>query len=141
MEVLALFNTTQKSIRDIQSLKQQLDTYMNRLDTLAPQDLKDSVQVVKGDLDAVLNTLYETRNKSNQDMLNYGIKLNDKLAGLYNAASSGHFKPSVNQQLVFADLRSQIEAQLAIYTQIKQVQIAQINHRINSLHLPVIITE
>ena len=69
--------------------------------------------------------LYEKRNKSVQDMLNYGVKLNDKLAGVYNAASYGNFKPSANQYLVYGDLKKQINEQLEIYQDISVTEVKQ----------------
>lgn len=141
MEILTLFNSTQTAISDMQSLQQQMNGYLQKLDTLAPAALKDSVQAINKELETIINTLYETRNKSNQDMLNYGIKLNDKLSGVYGAASSGHFRPSENQRKVYQDLKAEIEAELAAYGKIKSEKIVALNKQINNLALPVIITQ
>ena len=140
MEVLELFNKTQNSIKEMQALQKQMADYQQKLDTLAPQSLKDSFAEIDADITTILNNLYETRNKSNQDMLNYGIKLNDKLSGLYNAVASGNFKPSVNQKLVFEDLETQINDLLAAYEKMVLVKVAGLNAQIHTLNLPIIIS-
>jgi hypothetical protein len=118
-----------------------MDAYVNKLGESAPQQLKDSVTAIKDDLSAIVDVLYEKRNKSVQDMLNYGVKLNDKLAGVYNAASYGNFKPSANQYLVYEDLKKQINEQLEIYQDISVTRVNALNKMILGMNLPVIISE
>src|SRR4029077_1793869 len=43
---------------------------------------------------AIEETLYQTRNHSLEDPLNFPIKLNDKLAGVGDSASTGSFPPT-----------------------------------------------
>lgn len=135
------FNETQNAIKDMWALQSQMDAYINKLGSNAPQELKDSVASIKKQLTAIIDVLYEGRNKSNQDMLNYGIKLNDKLAGVYNAASYGNYRPSANQKIVYEELKMQIDEQLKKYEQIKSTQVAALNKMIIQLALPVIVTE
>ena len=141
IEVRDKFNDTQNAIKDIWALQAQMDAYVNKLGESAPQQLKDSVTAIKDDLSAIVDVLYEKRNKSVQDMLNYGVKLNDKLAGVYNAASYGNFKPSANQYLVYEDLKKQINEQLEIYQDISVTRVNALNKMILGMNLPVIISE
>lgn len=141
IEVRDKFNETQKAIKDMQALQSQMDGYVAKLGMTAPQPLKDSVASINKQITAIIDVLYESRNKSSQDMLNYGIKLNDKMAGVYNAASSGNFKPSNNQRDVFKELSRQVDEQLVKYEQLKTIQINALNEMILSSRLPVIITE
>ncbi len=62
---------------------------------------------------AVEEALYQTKNKSSQDPLNYPIKLNDKLAGVGDSAASGPYAPTAQQIEVRDELVVQIDAQLA----------------------------
>lgn len=141
MEMLETFNSTQEAILDMQEMQKQMRDYLTKLDSLAPQSLKDSIANINKDLDAIINTLYETRNKSSQDMLNYGIKLNDKLSGVIGAVSTGNFRPGNNQRMVYYDLKKQIDMQLEFYRDIKKNRISTLNKTINNLALPVIITK
>ncbi|HCK20876.1 MAG TPA: hypothetical protein DHW15_01550, partial [Bacteroidetes bacterium] len=81
----------------------------------------------------------EARNKSSQDMLNYGIKLNDKLAGVYNTAAHGNFKPSAQSREVYQVLAGLIDEQLALLQTILSEDIDRFNQMIHSQALPVIV--
>jgi photosystem II stability/assembly factor-like uncharacterized protein len=62
---------------------------------------------------AVEEALYQTKNKSSQDPLNYPIRLNDKLAGVGDSAASGPYAPTAQQIEVRDELVAQIDIQLA----------------------------
>jgi hypothetical protein len=64
-------------------------------------------------LAAVEAEIYQVRNQSRQDPLNYPIKLNDKLAGLIGVIDSADAPPTDGARAVFADLSSQLARQLA----------------------------
>jgi hypothetical protein len=76
-----------------------------------------AIAAAANDLDkkmtAVEEALYQTKNKSSQDPLNYPIKLNDKLAGVGDSAASGPYAPTAQQIEVRDELVVQIDAQLA----------------------------
>ena len=87
---------------------------------------------------AIEETLYQTKARSSQDVLNYPIRLNDKLSGIFDVAGSGNFAPSRQVQDVYRDLASQIDLQLARLNEIKQADIAAFNELIRQKALPVI---
>ena len=62
--------------------------------------------------------LYQTKNRSPQDPLNFPIRLNDKLASVADSASAGDFAPTAQQRAVAAALIAEIDTQLA---QLKEV--------------------
>jgi photosystem II stability/assembly factor-like uncharacterized protein len=62
---------------------------------------------------AIEEALYQTKNRSPQDPLNYPIRLNDKLAAVAESASMGDYAPTAQAQTVQAQLIQQIDAQLA----------------------------
>ena len=93
---------------------------------------------VNKQLTAIEETLYQTKAKSGQDVLNYPIKLNDKLSGVFDAANSGNFAPSKQVREVYADLASQIDAQLAKLKTIKEKDVPALNDLIRQKALPVI---
>ena len=87
---------------------------------------------------SIEETLYQTKAKSGQDVLNYPIRLNDKLAGVFDVANSGNFPPSRQVQDVYNDLASQIDVQLAKLKVIKEKDIPSFNELIRQKSLPVI---
>ncbi len=139
LQVQQKFDTTQKALKDIQKARQQMNDYLERLGDQAKPDLKDTAKAIIDRMTVIENVLYETRNKSSQDMLNYGIKLNDKLAGVYNTAAHGNFKPSAQSREVYQVLAGLIDEQLALLQTILSEDIDRFNQMIHSQALPVIV--
>jgi hypothetical protein len=72
----------------------------------AGQALTEKFTEVEGEI-------YQHRNRSNQDPLNYPIRLNNKLAALQGVVESGDAKPTDQSYAVFKDLSARLDAQLA----------------------------
>lgn len=63
-------------------------------------------------LTAIEEAIYQTKNRSGQDPLNYPIRLNDKLAGVFSNVSSGEGRPTKQSREVFSMLSKQLQVQL-----------------------------
>ncbi|MBA3297117.1 MAG: glycosyl hydrolase [Acidobacteria bacterium] len=57
--------------------------------------------------------IYQHRNRSSQDPLNFPVRLNDKLAGLQGTVEGGDYKPTDQSYAVFKELSGRLEKQLA----------------------------
>lgn len=57
--------------------------------------------------------IYQTKNKSGQDPLNYPIRLNDKLAGVLSNISGGEHRPTKQSHEVYAKLSKQLDNELS----------------------------
>jgi photosystem II stability/assembly factor-like uncharacterized protein len=136
--VLNKFNETQKAIKDIRALRSQITSFVGLQGKEAPKEIKQMADSINKKLTLIEETLYQTKSKSSQDVLNYPIKLNDKLSGVFNAANSGNFAPSRQVREVYTNLASQIDVQLAKLNTIKQKDIPAFNELIRQKALPVI---
>ncbi|HZH00145.1 MAG TPA: hypothetical protein VEY32_03635, partial [Flavisolibacter sp.] len=137
-QVREKFNETQKAIKDIRALRTQINGFVSLQGKDVPKEVKSMSDSINRQLTAIEETLYQTKAKSGQDVLNYPIRLNDKLSGLYDAANSGNFAPSKQVQDVYADLSSQVDAQLAKLKAIKEKEVPALNELIRQKALPVI---
>jgi len=63
-------------------------------------------------MSAVEEELYQVRNQSSQDPLNYPIKLNNKIAALTGHVASYEAAPTAQSRQVFALLKQDLDAQL-----------------------------
>jgi photosystem II stability/assembly factor-like uncharacterized protein len=72
----------------------------------AAQALVDKLTDLEGDL-------YQYRNRSSQDPLNYPIRLNNKLAALQSIVESGDARPTDQAYAVFKELSAQLDRDLA----------------------------
>ena len=64
-------------------------------------------------LTAIEGEIYQYRNQSSQDPLNYPIKLNNKLAALQGVVEGGDGKPTQQSYAVFKELSGRLDAELA----------------------------
>jgi hypothetical protein len=82
--------------------------------------------------------LYQTKAKSSQDVLNYPIRINDKLSGLFNVVNSGNNAPSKQVQEVYADLARQADAALVQLESIRKKEVPELNELIRKMAIPAI---
>jgi photosystem II stability/assembly factor-like uncharacterized protein len=132
------YNDVQKGVKDIRSLRTQINDFTTRQGKDIPRDVKQAADTILKQLTAIEEKLHQTKAKSSQDVLNYPIRLNDKLGGLYGAAASGVTAPSKQARDVYADLSSQADAELAKLTHIINTDIQELNKLIRDKSLPVI---
>ncbi len=132
------FNEVQKAIKNIRAIRTQINDYTARWDTTAPRELKQMADSISRQLTAIEETLYQTKAKSGQDVLNYPIRLNDKLSGVFDVANSGNMAPSRQAKEVYADLAAQADVQLKKLETIMTGILPRFNRLIREKELPVI---
>lgn len=132
------FNDVQKAVKDIRTLRTQINEFVARQGKDFPKDVKDKATELTKQLTTIEEALYQTKAKSSQDVLNYPIRLNDKLAGLFDVANSGINPPSQQARDVFADLSNQADVQLNQLKKIIAEGVPAFNSLIREKGLPVI---
>ncbi len=71
--------------------------------------------------------IYQYRNRSSQDPLNFPIRLNNKLAALQGIVDSGDAKPTEQSYAVFKDLSAQLDRQLERLTSLMKTDVPAFN--------------
>ena len=87
---------------------------------------------------AVEEALYQTKNHSPEDPLNFPIRLNDKLAGVGDSAAAGSFAPTAQQIAVRDELVTQIDAELAKLKTIWDTDLPAFNKVIRDQNVPAV---
>jgi len=90
-------------------------------------------------LSAIEGRLYQVRNRSRQDPLNYPIMLNDRLAGLIGVAESADARPTDQSEAVFARLGAQLDAELTEMNRLLDVELPVLNARLRQASMPEIV--
>jgi len=107
------FSETSEAIISIRDVRKQAQDYAARVkDQPNAQSIIDAAKALGDKLTAVEEELYQTKNRSNQDPLNFPIRLNNKLAALANAIAAADAQPTEQQVAVYEDLTARINAQL-----------------------------
>jgi hypothetical protein len=98
----------------------------------------DAANALDKKMTVVEEALYQTKNKSSQDPLNYPIRLNDKLAGVADSASTGSFAPTAQQIAVRDELMTQIDAQLVTLKAIWDTDLPGFNKLVKDQDVPAV---
>ena len=138
LSVQQKFNDVQKGIKDIRALRTQINEFVARQGKDCPKDIKDMAASMTKELTSIEETLYQTKSKSGQDPLNYPIRINDKLSGVFDVANSGFNAPSKQSKDVFTDLSKQADEQLNKLKKIVAEDVPKFNQLIREKSLPVI---
>lgn len=102
-----------QGILDIRKIKGDLVYVKEKIGT-DPQfnDVNSIMKKFGEDLTGVENNIHQTKNMSRQDPLNYGIKLNNRLAFLMYEQGKGDFPPTKQGEEVRQELTQKIDAEL-----------------------------
>jgi photosystem II stability/assembly factor-like uncharacterized protein len=71
--------------------------------------------------------IYQYRNRSSQDPLNFPIKLNNKLAALQSIVEYGDYKPTDQSYAVFRELSAELDKQLAMLEELLKSDLGSFN--------------
>ena len=77
------------------------------------QTLKAAADAFAAKLTDIEGEIYQYRNQSSQDPLNFPIRLNNKLAALQGTVESGDARPTDQSYAVFKELSGRLDTQLA----------------------------
>ena len=115
--------------QDVDS-KQHSDPEGTRAELAGEQGISDAAAELKQRLSAVEVELYQVRNRSNQDPLNFLIKLNNRLASLRRSVENGDARPTDAASVVFGELSDELAAQLSALDDVLTVHLAAFNERL-----------
>ena len=118
---------THDAIRHMRAMRSQISGLLKRLEKEDHPSLFGKAEALDSSMVAIEEVLYQTKLKSNQDMLNYPIKLNNKLAHVGSLASMGIYKPTDQMEGVKTDLTAKIDLQLSAWYWLRDEQIPAFN--------------
>ncbi len=127
-----------KAIKNIREVRQQMNDFSARVGKDLPKEVKQQIDTVNKQMTAVEDALHQTKAKSGQDVLNYPIRLDDKLSSIYNASSAGQSGLSRQTKEAYAELVPLIDEQLNKLKKIMSEDVAKLNQLIHEKTLPVI---
>ncbi|MBC3541745.1 glycosyl hydrolase [Rufibacter sp. H-1] len=103
------------------------------------KDVLDAAKAMNQKMTEVEETLYQTKNRSGQDPLNYPIRLNNKLSNLASQASVGDFRPTDQMYAFQKEVTAQIDEQLKKLNQVFATDLPALNQLIRSKNVDAIL--
>ncbi|HJZ81621.1 MAG TPA: hypothetical protein VKD91_14795, partial [Pyrinomonadaceae bacterium] len=128
---------TNNAIIQIRDAKKQIDDLLKRV---GPQSkpITDAGSSLTRKLTEVEEALYQTKNQSSQDPLNFPIRLNNKLAALLGVVARSDTPPNEQSLAVYEELSSEINAQLQKLAGIMKTDVPAFNQLVKDQNIPAI---
>ena len=101
------------AVKLIRNVKAQLADREKRMPPDKGAAFSSAASALTAKLSAAEGEIYQVRNQSGQDPLNYPIKLNNKIAALSGVVGGTAAKPTSQSYTVFSELSSQLDRQLS----------------------------
>ncbi|MDX1639422.1 MAG: glycosyl hydrolase, partial [Balneolaceae bacterium] len=107
--IISKLDTTHKAINRIREIRAEIDELLEENPT---GETRARAETIKDRLAEIEGALVQTKAEAFQDVLNYPIKLNNKLAALANTVATGDNRPTKQQYAVFEELAAKVDAKL-----------------------------
>ena len=138
LQIRNKLDETHDAIRNMHDLKHQILALNERIDPEKYESVITSGKRLDSLMLDIEKALYQTKLKSNQDMLNYPIKLNNKLAHVASLASMGIYRPTKQMLGVASEITAKINLELERWREIQQNDIPKYNALIRDQNVDVI---
>lgn len=117
-----------QAIIDIRKIKKELD-YIG-LKITDTKEITSRIDTFKKELSVIENRIHMTKNQSRQDPLNFGIRINNRLAFLLADSQRGDYPPTDQAKAFFKAIKGELAEELSKLKELKTNTIDEINTRI-----------
>ena len=115
-------------IIDIRKIKNDLDFLLKKV-----KDKDQIIQLIKKykeELDVIENNIHMTKNQSRQDPLNYGIRINNRIAFLLADSQRGDYPPTNQSLEFFESIKEELNIEISNFKKVLNTYTRQINNMI-----------
>src|SRR5207344_1169598 len=117
-----------QAVIDIREIKKQLKDRAAKLtEPSVASSMAKAADALAKKLSEVEEEIYQVRNQSNQDPLNFPIKLNNRIGALRRSVETGDARPTNASYQVFNELSIELNQQLARFETIRAADLAEFN--------------
>jgi hypothetical protein len=117
-----------RAIREIRNVRSQVKTITSELPKGDQfKKIKDLATKMDSTMTSVEEAIYQTKNRSSQDPLNFPVRLNDKLANLMGQTVEGDFAPTQQAVEVKELLFRLTDTELAKWKSVKEKELPELN--------------
>jgi hypothetical protein len=138
-EVRDKLSETHLAIKKIREIRKQLDSFKARFKENKKTEalIKQADEIIE-QMTAIEERLYQTKNRSSQDPLNYPIQLNNRLSALISTVGHGDNRPTTQAVQVRKEVTQAIDLELEKFNEIVNQQVKKFNREFQKLSLPYI---
>lgn len=139
-EIKSKMSEAHEAIIEIRDVRSQLKNYTARLKKDdSTKAIFEKSMAIDSMMTVIENELYQTKNRSRQDPLNFPIKLTNKLGHLNSLVSGGDYPPTAQAIEVKNVLTKEIDNQLDLFKKIKMEELPKFNQLVRDAQIDAII--
>ena len=101
-------------------------------------DLAAEAESLKAKLSAIEGEIYQVKNRSSQDPLNYPIMLNNRISWLAGVVGSADAPPTEQSVKVFEELSAALQVQLDRLKALLETDVPAFNRRVREMDVPAL---
>lgn len=105
------------------------------------KDVNDLAKNILDDMKKIEEQLYQTKNRSGQDPLNFPVRLNNKIGALGGEIDGGDFKPTDQVKAVYNEIGGQIDTQLKSLNTIFTDQLPEFNNLVRQKEVKAVVIQ
>ncbi len=141
-EVNQTVDRAHESIKKIRKINDQLDAFIKQYeDNKEVADLVQKAKDLKKSLSDIEKALYQTKNRSNQDPLNFPIRLTNKLGHLNSLVTLDDFAPTEQDVQLKDELVLEINKELEAFDALVTEEVENFNNAFNESRLNYLLVE
>ncbi|MBT8178098.1 MAG: glycosyl hydrolase [Eudoraea sp.] len=125
-----------QAIVEIRRVKRDLDYLKGK--ATDQQELKAMLHDFETKLTEVENNIHMTKNQSRQDPLNYGIRINNRLAFLMADSQRGDYPPTNQAREFFVEIKKELDLEITSLEKLMNTYVGQINSSISDSQIKMI---
>ena len=135
-KVNATVDKAHKAIKNIRQIRKKLEEFVSNFsENEGVINLVEKAKQLNSSLTEIEKALYQTKNRSRQDPLNFPIKLTNKLGHLNSLVTSNDFPPTNQDELVRKELTAEVENHILKYQKLVSKDLKYFNEEFASLNL------
>ncbi|WP_046745709.1 VPS10 domain-containing protein [Kordia zhangzhouensis] len=141
-DVNATMDKAHKSIKKIRKINTKLSAFATQYkEDENVKELVEKANALKKQFTEIEEALYQTKNRSGQDPLNFPIRLTNKLGHLNSLVSMGDFAPTAQDIAVKNELTQKINKELNTFNTLVDTEIKAFNEAFNAKKLNYLFIE
>jgi hypothetical protein len=141
-EVNQTIDGAHQSIKKIRKINDQLDAFIKQYkDNEEVADLVNKAEELKESFSDIEKALYQTKNRSNQDPLNFPIRLTNKLGHLNSLVTLDDFPPTEQDVQLKNELTEEINKELKAFDALIKEEVKGFNDSFNQSRLNYLLVE
>lgn len=138
IEVRDKLSETNKAVEKIREAKTQIQDVMKKTEV---DTIKTYGKSMIAELKEIEEALYQTKNRSGQDPLNFPIKLNNRLGHLNSLMAMGDNPPTESAKKFRAEITAEIDQYLKQLDQLVKTKLDQFNQLVQKNKVPAVLLE